>query len=31
MSFDPEQKIGLGNYSEGAFANEQEKKEFMQE
>ena len=31
MSFDPEQKIGLGNVSEGAFASEQEKKDFMQE
>ena len=31
MSFDPEQKIGLDNFSEGAFANDKDKQEFMQE
>ena len=28
-TFDPNAKIGLGNVSEGAFANEEEKKQFM--
>lgn len=31
MSFDPEAKIELGAGSQGVFANEQEKKDFMQE